>query len=77
VIAYPIEDDGPKSDPERPRYMVRQTMKRNVAPTDVKRLFAGFEIILNCMLFFRHLFEASLKRRFYEQVTSHICCIHH
>jgi hypothetical protein len=41
-----IEDDGPKSDPERPRYMVRQTMKRNVAPTNVKRLFAGLGIHL-------------------------------
>src|SRR5580658_7057714 len=30
------------SDPERETYMLRQTMRRNVAPTCVKRLFADF-----------------------------------
>jgi hypothetical protein len=36
--------DGRRNDPERPRYMLRQTIKRNVAPTDVKRLFADLRL---------------------------------
>jgi hypothetical protein len=32
------------NDPERPRYMVRQTTRRNVAPTDAKRLFVELQV---------------------------------
>jgi hypothetical protein len=49
-----------RNDPERPRYMLRQTMKRNVAPTDVKRLFANFGIHLEAAYCLRYHSEASL-----------------
>jgi hypothetical protein len=33
-----------RNDPEIEQHMLRQTMRRNVAPTGVKRLFADFPV---------------------------------
>src|ERR1700729_3724566 len=36
---HALSSTGPAAQRQGPRYMLRQTINRNVAPTDVKRLF--------------------------------------